>query len=380
MRLFFKKPTQKKAPSQKWKTRMVVTGVLGLSLSQYGYHTAFAGSDSVMDPLPDMVEKIAPGVVNISSTTIINYKVYGMDDFMRLWGIPQERKQTSLGSGFIIDSDGFILTNHHNVSRATEVIVILSDKRQFRAKIIGKDDKMDLALLQIHDKENHVPSKIQPVPLGDSEGVRIAQTVVAVGNPFGLQNTVTRGIISAKNRTIGLGPFDNFLQTDASINPGNSGGPLFNLKGEVIGINSAIRSETGQSIGLGFAIPINEAKKLLPDLKKYGRVPRPWLGIIGERMTPQHQAYYQLAISRGVLIEEIFSNTPANRGGLQQGDILISADGVELEDTNGLEKALAQHKPIDSIRLKIYRGRRIKEVSLKLEELPKLENLPRGVI
>ena len=177
--------------------------------------------------LPDLVENVLPGVVNISSTTVTNYQVYGMEDFLRYWGIPQEhqQKQTSLGTGFIIDQDGFILTNHHVVDHATEVLVTLLDKREFKARIVGKDPKMDLALLQIRDKEKHTPSSIKLVPLGDSDKLRIAESVFAVGNPFGLQHTVTTGIISAKNRTIGQGPFDNFLQTDASINPGNSGGP-----------------------------------------------------------------------------------------------------------------------------------------------------------
>ncbi len=332
------------------------------------------------DQLPEMVEKITHGVVNISSTSVLNYRVYGMDDFLRLWGIPQERKQTSLGSGFLIDKDGFIITNNHVVEHASEVAVTFSDKRTFRAKIIGKDDKMDLALLQIRDQERHVPQNLRPVPLGDSDSVRIAETAVAVGNPFGLQNTVTKGIISAKNRTIGLGPFDNFLQTDASINPGNSGGPLFNMRGEVIGINSAIRSETGQSSGLGFAIPINEAKKLIPDLKKYGRIPRPWLGILGERMSPQLEQYYDLPVSKGVLIFNVVENAPADLAGLQQGDILMSLDGSTTAEPNDVERILAKHKPNEKVSLKIFRGKRSKEIQVKLEELPRLENLPRGII
>jgi serine protease Do len=327
-----------------------------------------------------MVERISPGVVNISSTTVTHYRVYGMDDFFRGWGIPQERKQTSLGSGFIIDNDGFVLTNFHVVQHASEVVVTLLDKRQFRARIIGKDDKMDLAVLQIRDDNRKVPPNLKPVPLGDSDPVRIAETVVTVGNPFGLQNTVTRGIISAKNRTIGLGPFDNFLQTDASINPGNSGGPLFNAKGEVIGINTAIRSETGQSSGLGFAIPINEVKRLLPDLKKYGRVPRPWLGILAERMTPQLAEHYQLATPRGVLIYNTVESAPADQAGLQQGDILIAIDGQTTSEPYDVERILAKHKPQDQVTAQLYRGNKKKEVRIRLEELPRLEKLPRGII
>lgn len=332
------------------------------------------------DHLPDMVEKVSRGVVNISSTTVINYQVYGMDEFLRLWGIPQERKQTALGSGFIIDTDGYLLTNNHVVERASEVMVTLADKRQFRARIVGKDDKMDLALLQIRNSESKIPEEMTPVPLGDSDSVRIGETSVAVGNPFGLTNTVTRGIISAKNRTIGLGPFDNFLQTDASVNPGNSGGPLFNIRGEVIGINTAIRSETGQSSGLNFAIPINEAKKLIPDLKKYGRVPRPWLGILGERMTPQLQEYYELESAKGVLIFNKVADAPADRAGIQIGDIILEVNGSSISEPNDIEKQLGKLKPNENVLIKIIRGSKEREIKVKLSELPGLRHLPRGII
>lgn len=327
-----------------------------------------------------MVERVAPGVVNISSTTIIHGSAYGMDEYFQLFLIPRERKQTSLGSGFLIDKDGYVITNNHVVDQADEVLVTFGDKRQFKAKIIGKDDKMDLALIQIRETTGEVPKDLKPVVLGDSDRVRIAETAVAVGNPFGLQNTVTRGIISAKNRSIGLGPFDNFLQTDASINPGNSGGPLFNDEGKVIGINSAIHSQTGQSSGLGFAIPINEAKKLLPDLKKYGRVPRPWLGILGERLTPQLQHYYDLATPQGVLIYDLVRNAPGEKSGLQEGDILLEINQEKTHDPYEIERILAKLKPLETIQIKIYRGPKLRELSIKLEELPRLKQLPKGII
>ncbi len=332
------------------------------------------------EELPDMVERVSPGVVNISSTTIIHTSAYGMDAYFQLFLIPRERKQTSLGSGFIIDQDGFAITNNHVVDQADEVMVTLSDQRQFKAKIIGKDDKMDLALIQLKDNSGQVPKDLKPVSLGDSDAVRIAETVVAVGNPFGLQNTVTRGIISAKNRSIGLGPFDNFLQTDASINPGNSGGPLFNQGGKVIGINSAIRSDTGQSSGLGFAIPINEAKKLLPDLKRYGRIPRPWLGILGERMTPQLQQYYDLAVNQGVLIYDLVRGAPASRAGLAEGDVILEVNREKTKDPYEVERILAKFKPLDPIQIKVQRSERVREFTLKLEELPRLKQLPKGIL
>ena len=343
--------------------------------------TAFAGVLTSPD-FPDLVEKTLPGVVNVSSTTVISYNVFGMEDFMRFWGLPPERKQsqTSLGSGFLIDKDGFIITNNHVVEQASEVLVTLLDKRQFHAKIIGKDQKMDVALLQIRDKDHKVPANLSPVPLGNSDAVRIAETVFAVGNPFGLQHTVTVGIISAKNRTIGQGPFDNFLQTDASINPGNSGGPLFNSKGEVIGINTVIYSRTGQSGGLGFAIPVNEAKKLLPDLKRYGRVPRPWLGVVGEKMNRQIAQYYRLPADKGVLVYNIVEGGPADSAGFRQGDIIDTVDGAAVSEPYDVERILAKHKPTDSAQIRILRGRKKLDISVKLEELPKLDQLPQGII
>ncbi len=333
------------------------------------------------DPLPDLVEKVLPGVVNISSTTIINYQVYGWENFLQHWGIPPERKQTSLGSGFIIDEAGYILTNNHVVAQADEVLVILQDKRQYKAKIIGKDSKMDIALILIKDKGGTVPSTLVPIKMGNSDTVRIAESVFAVGNPFGLQHTVTKGIISAKNRTIGLGPFDNFLQTDATINPGNSGGPLFNLNPEVIGMNTVIYSRTGQSGGIGFAIPINEAKMILPDLKRYGRVPRPWLGILAEKVTPALQFQYGLGASKGVLVYNLVQDGPSDSAGLQQGDILLSIDQAAVEERYDVERLLAKHRPKETIALKILRKRKPLELKVKLEEFPhKIENLPQGII
>jgi serine protease Do len=260
-------------------------------------------------------------------------------------------------------------------------MVTFSDKRSYRARVVGKDEKTDLAILQIREKgTNQVPQDLKPIPLGDSDTTRIGEGAFAVGEPFGLGHTVTLGIISAKNRTIGEGPFDNFLQTDASINPGNSGGPLLNLRGEVIGINTMIVSRTGQTAGLGFAIPINEAKALIPDLKRYGRIPRPWLGVIGERITPQLKEYYGLPVSEGVIILNVVEGAPAEGAGLQQGDIVVDIGGVNVTEPNDVERALAKHKPKDTISAVIRRGKKKIELNFKLEELPRLENLPKGII
>ncbi len=340
-----------------------------------------AAPTSIADALPDIVEKVLPGVVNISSTTVLTYQAYGMDQFLRFWGIPQERKQTSLGSGFLMDKEGYLLTNNHVVDRATEVMVTLFDKRQYKARLVGKDPKTDLALLQIRTTDKSVPPNLSPVPLADSDATRIAESVFAVGNPFGLSHTVTRGIISAKNRTIGQGPFDNFIQTDASINPGNSGGPLFNLKGEVLGINTMIFSNSQQSAGVGFAIPANEAKRLVPDLKKFGRVLRPWLGVLGERMNEALKAYYNLPSEKGVLIYNLVESAPADEAGIQEGDIVIAIDDQVTLEPYDLERYLSHKKPKESVTLKVLRGRKSVSIRVQLGELPaRVENANRAII
>ncbi len=330
--------------------------------------------------LPDLVERVLPSVVNISSTTVVRHGVTGMEDFFRLWGVPETQKQMSLGSGFLLDRDGFVLTNAHVVEHATEVTVTLVDKRTFRARLIGKDTKLDLALLQIRDKEKKPPANLQPVSLGDSEAVRIAEPVFAVGNPFGLSHTVTMGIISAKNRSIGIGPFDNFLQTDASINPGNSGGPLFSLKGEVIGINTVIYSRTGQSGGLGFAIPVNEARNILAELKKLGRVPRPWLGVLGQSLSPALAETYDLPVSHGVLVYNLVRGGPGEAAGLRQGDILLGIEGTPTRENNDVERLLARRHPKDSVNLQLRRGKRTVTIPVRLQELPQLDDLPKGIL
>jgi serine protease Do len=359
---------------------LILTIVMVLATASIGSTTQASPVAALTEDLPDRVAKVLPGVINISSSSAARVQIYGWNDFMRFWGIPQERKQTSLGSGFIIDKNGFAITNNHVIAHADAIRVTLIDKHTYRARLVGTDQKMDIALIQIRDDKDKVPPNLSPVKLGDSDKTRIAEPVFAVGNPFGLQHTVTMGIISAKNRTIGMGPFDNFLQTDASINPGNSGGPLFNLKGEVVGINSVIYSRTGQSGGLGFAIPINEAKKILGDLKRYGRVPRPWLGILGERVTPALADYYGLGVSHGVLVYNLVQSAPADDAGLRQGDVIVELDGEKADEPNDLERQLATHRPTDSIQVKIRRGRRDRTIRIKLEELPRMDELPPGII
>ena len=237
---------------------------------------------------------------------------FGEDFFEKFFGdMPKrEYKQRSLGSGFIIDREGYILTNNHVVERAQSIKVKLTDSKEYDATVIGKDPKTDIALIKINAKQD-----LPVATFGDSDKLEVGDWVVAIGNPFGLEHTVTQGIVSAKGRVIGAGPYDDFIQTDASINPGNSGGPLFNLKGEVVGINTAIVSG-GQ--GIGFAIPINVVRDLLPQLKSKGKVVRGWLGVVIQKVTPEIAKSFGLKETEGALVSDVAEQSPADKGGHQE--------------------------------------------------------------
>ena len=338
---------------------------------------ALAGNAPPGNQLPDLVEKVSPGVVNISSNRFVtNYVLRGMPEFFGMFGIPQAQleKQSSLGSGFIIDSNGYVLTNNHVIEKADEVIVTLLDKRRIKAKVIGRDRALDLALLQL--KGGSSIENLKPDEMGTSDKVRIGESVFAIGNPFGLQNTVTAGIISAKNRAIGMGAFDNFLQTDASINFGNSGGPLFDLSGKVIGINTAINAQ-GQN--LGFAIPIDEAKRHLEELKNFGYVVRAWLGVLGENITPALQYYYQLSVDHGVAVVKLHSAGPATHSGIVAGDILLKLNGQDIKERGDIQRILAKFKPGENVSLKLARDGRPVTLDVKLTAAPDTSELPEGV-
>lgn len=244
--------------------------------------------------------------------------------------LPKNFKQKSLGSGFIIDKRGFILTNNHVVEKTDKITVKLADDAEFDAEIIGRDPKTDLALIRIKTER-----PLKPLPLGDSDKLEVGDWVVAIGNPFGLGNTVTAGIVSAKYRRIGAGSYDNFIQTDASINPGNSGGPLLNTAGKVIGINSAIFSRTGGNVGIGFAIPINMAKDLLPQLKE-GKVVRGWLGVMIQGITPELKRKLNLDDEKGALVADVTKGSPAHKGGIKRGDVIVSFDGKTIREMREL--------------------------------------------
>lgn len=341
-----------------------------------------AGSSEVapattVQGLPDFVtlaKKFRPVVVNISTTQVSEGSQgfpgpspFGEEDpfgefWRRYFGPPGRQgpfRQRSLGSGFIIDRDGSILTNNHVVENAEKILVKLSDEREFEAKVVGKDRKTDIAVIKINAKGN-----LPTAPLGDSDKLEVGEWVVAIGNPFGLDSTVTTGIVSAKGRHIGAGPYDNFIQTDASINPGNSGGPLINLRGEVVGVNTAIFSSRGGNIGIGFAIPVNLVKELLPQLKGKGKVTRGWLGVVIQRVTPEIAESLGLDKPGGALVANVSKDGPADKAGVKVGDVIVEFDGKEIKESNDLPIVVARTAVDKKVGLKVLREK--KEVSLSV--------------
>jgi serine protease Do len=322
-----------------------------------------------------LAKKASPSVVNISAVKVIKGRgptpfPFGPNDpfkdfFERFFRdqTPKNFRQRSLGTGFIIDKDGFILTNNHVVDKTDEIKVKLADEREFSAKIIGRDRKTDLALIRIEPDDQLIP-----LPLGDSDKLEVGDWVVAIGNPFGLGNTVTAGIVSAKYRQIGAGPYDNFIQTDASINPGNSGGPLLNTAGEVIGINSAIFSRSGGNIGIGFAIPINMAKELLPQLKK-GKVIRGWLGVMIQKVTPELKDKFKLKDEKGALVADVTAGGPAEKAGIKRGDVILSFDGKQIHEMNDLPFIVGATTIGKTVIVDVIRNGRKKPFKVKIGEL-----------
>ena len=339
-------------------------------------NAALAGSP---ESFAELVENASPSVVNVSVVKIV--KTGGMqalpfgpdspfgDFFDRFFGdqLPEEYKQRGLGTGFVIDKEGYILTNNHVVEQAEELIVRLVDGEDYKAEIIGRDSKTDLALIKIEPK-----SSLTPLPMGDSDKLRAGDWVIAIGNPFDLGNTVTAGIVSAKYRQIGQGPYDDFIQTDASINPGNSGGPLLNVSGEVVGINSAIFSRSGESIGIGFAIPINMAKDLLPQLKK-GKVVRGWLGVMIQQITPELRDKLGLKQEKGALVSDVTPDSPASKGGIQRGDVIVSFDGKEIMEYGTLPYIVASTPVGKTVIVEVSRKGEKKRLDVKVEELQEEE-------
>ncbi|MCU0603110.1 MAG: DegQ family serine endoprotease [Desulfobacterales bacterium] len=331
-----------------------------------------------------LAKQVQPGVVNIRT---VKTTKEGGPVFRHFFGNPfgnrdpnrdpfseggpgREFKQRSLGSGFVIDKEGFIVTNNHVVENADQIKVRLADEREFDAKIIGRDPKTDLALIQIEGAK-----ELSPLKMGDSEKLEVGSWVLAVGSPFGLEQTVTAGIVSAKGRFIGAGPYDDFIQTDASINPGNSGGPLLNMNGEVIGINTAI---VAQGQGIGFAIPVNLAQNIIAQLKERGSVTRGWMGVGIQDLTPELAQYYGLKDQKGVLVTQVFPGDPADKAGIQAKDVIIAVDGKPVGTGRELSSAVAAMAVGREIPVKILREGKERVLKVQLSERKETELEAKG--
>ncbi|MBV8939169.1 MAG: DegQ family serine endoprotease [Alphaproteobacteria bacterium] len=368
---------------------------LALAAVALGYSALFLPARAEGRDLPasfaDLVDKLSPAVVNVSTTQKVKgggVQFFGLPldqmpddpqlepfrDFMERFGqkpgkpgkkeeLP-EHEVTSLGSGFIIDATGFIISNEHVIDDAEEITVTLSDNSKYKAKIIGRDKKSDLALLKIDAKK--------PLPyltLGDSDKMRVGDWVIAIGNPYGLGGSVTHGIISARQRSINAGPYDEFLQTDAPINRGNSGGPLFNMNGEVIGINTAIFSPSGGNIGIGFAVPVDIAKPVIDQLKQYGRTHRSWLGVKIQEVSDEIAESVGLAAPKGALVAEISKGSPAEKAGIEVGDIITSFDGREITEMRFLPRIVAETKIGKDVEIGLWRKGKSLTVHAVMQEL-----------
>ena len=297
-------------------------------------------------PQPNWVEltrALKPAVVNISTKRVQDGtsmpSPFGNDDpfqqFFKQFGQPGRRTVRSMGSGFIINPAGYIMTNNHVVDGATEIQVKIDDGRELPGKVVGRDPRTDLALLKVE------ATGLPVIPLGDSGALQVGEPVMAIGNPFGLERTVTTGIVSATGRVIGQGPYDDFIQTDASINPGNSGGPLINGRGQAVGINAAIFSQSGGSVGIGFAIPVNQAKSVVTQLAATGKVTRGWLGVMIQPLTPELAKGFNVPGSGGALVASVQDGSPAARAGVKAGDVITEFDGHKLAQTGDLSKLVA---------------------------------------
>ncbi len=326
---------------------------------------------SEMPSFADLVENVMPAVVNISTTQVIEGRQQSpnLDLFEEFFGerfnLPQvdqgPREAQALGSGFIISADGYIVTNNHVIDGADEITVITQDSKEMKAKLIGTDPQTDLALLKVDGKD------LPHVNFGDSNNSRVGDWVVAIGNPFGFGGTVTKGIISARGRNIGSGPYDDYIQTDAPINRGNSGGPLFNLKGEVIGVNTAIISPTGGSIGIGFAVPTSTVKDIVTQLQKDGSVKRAWLGVQIQEVDEALAQNLGLSEAKGALVADLIEG-PAEEAGILQGDVIIKINGQEVADSRALTRLVAA-SPVDEVAIiTVMRDGKEKDVKVKLAE------------
>ena len=319
-------------------------------------------SKQVPASFADLAEKLMPSVVNISTTTTVvtNTNPFPFqfppgspfEDMFKEFGTPQERKSSALGSGFIIDEKGIVITNNHVIQDAEDIIVKVNGDNEYNAKVLGADPLMDIAVLQLETDDKFIPVKF-----GDSDKARIGDWVIAIGNPFGLGGTVTAGIISARNRSIGLSRYEDFIQTDASINSGNSGGPLFDMDGNVIGINTAILGRNG-SIGIGFSIPANSAKTVIDQLIEFGETKRGWLGVRIQDVTKEIAEVEQLDEARGALVASVAENSPSEKAGIKAGDIILEFNDVKITQMKELPAIVAKTKVGKKVKVKIWRNKK----------------------
>jgi len=329
-----------------------------------------ANAKDVPASFADLAERLMPSVVNISTTTTVTTKSNPFpgfefppgspfEDMFKEFGTPQKRKASALGSGFIIDTKGIVITNNHVIVDAEDIVVTVNGNKDYKAKVIGADPLSDIAVLQIVSKEKFIPVKF-----GNSDKARIGDWVIAIGNPLGLGGTVTSGIISARNRSIGLSRYEDYIQTDASINSGNSGGPLFDMNGDVIGINTAILGRSG-NIGIGFSIPSNSAKKVINQLIEFGETKRGWLGVRIQVVTKEIAEVEKLDEPRGALVASVAEKSPSDKAGIKAGDIILEFNGTKIDEMKELPKIVAQTEVGKTVNVKIWRNK--KEINKKIK-------------
>ncbi len=357
------------------------------------FATQLAHARPVPGSFANLVERLSPAVVNIStSQTIEQQRLPGFqfrfpgqgngadpfrqffEQFNQQFGGAVEREVQSLGSGFVIDADGYIVTNNHVVAGADQITVTFSNNDSYEAELVGRDKKTDLALLKI-DAGKDVPY----VRLGNSEKLRVGDWVIAIGNPFGLGGSVSAGIVSARSRNINAGPFDDFIQTDAAINRGNSGGPLFDINGDVVGINTAIFSPSGGNVGIGFAVPTELATSVINQLKEHGRTFRGWLGVKIQDVTPEIADSLGLKKERGALVIEVTKGGPAEKAGLEPGDVILSFEDQPIKEMRTLPRLVAETKESTKVELEVWRDGDEEEIDVTLGELEEEEeDMPRS--
>lgn len=331
--------------------------------------------------LVKVAQSVTPAVVNIATTRVVKgqegvpltpffedpfFRRFFGDEFFRQFDVPRERREQSLGSGVIVDPSGYIVTNNHVISKADEIKVLLNDRREYKGKIVGTDPKTDLAVIKI-DATN-----LPTIPWGDSSKLQVGELVLAVGNPFGLNQTVTMGIISAVGRAnVGIADYEDFIQTDAAINPGNSGGALVNIRGEIIGINTAIFTRSGGYMGIGFAVPSNMAKSVMESLRTKGKVVRGWLGVTIQEVNADLAKQFGLKEARGALVSDVLEDSPAEKAGVERGDVIIELNGKPVESASQLKNLVAQLGVGTKADLTVVRDKKEKRLTVVIGEQPK---------